>query len=72
MSKQIYQAKEVVPRQIDMIEEIVLISQVRKCLQQKRYVVIFDDVWKIKFWEIVKHALPCNDRESQDYYHNMQ
>ncbi|XP_059438808.1 disease resistance protein RPM1-like [Corylus avellana] len=62
MSKQIYQAKE---RQIDMTDEIILISQLRKCLQQKRYVVVFDDVWKTEFWEIVKHALPCNDRGSR-------
>ncbi|XP_059438963.1 disease resistance protein RPM1-like isoform X2 [Corylus avellana] len=65
MSKQIYQAKETAPRQIDMTDEIVLISQLRKCLQQKRYVVVFDDVWKTEFWEIVKHALPCNNRGSR-------
>ncbi|KAE8099207.1 hypothetical protein FH972_017207 [Carpinus fangiana] len=62
MSKQIYQAKE---RQIDMTDEIILISQLRKCLQQKGYVMVFDDVWKTEFWEIVKHALPCNDRGSR-------
>jgi len=61
MTKQIYQAKESAPGQIDMTDEITLISQLRKCLQQKRYVVVFDDVWKIEFWEIVKHALPYND-----------
>ncbi|KAE7996418.1 hypothetical protein FH972_001145 [Carpinus fangiana] len=65
MSKQIYQAKEAAPGQIDMTEEIVLISQLRKCLLHKRYVVVFDDVWKTEFWEIVKHALPCNDRGSR-------
>ncbi|XP_062162216.1 putative disease resistance protein At1g50180 [Alnus glutinosa] len=61
MTKQIYQAKDTAPGQIDMTDEITLISQLRKCLQQKRYVVVFDDVWKTEFWEIVKHALPCND-----------
>jgi disease resistance protein RPM1 len=65
MTKQIYQAKETTPGQIDMTDEITLISQLRKCLQQKRYVVVFDDVWKMEFWEIVKHALPCNDRGSR-------
>jgi disease resistance protein RPM1 len=65
MTKQIYQAKEIAPGQIDMTDEITLISQLRKCLQQKRYVVVFDDVWKIEFWEIVKHALPCNGRGSR-------
>jgi hypothetical protein len=48
-----------------MTDEITQISQLRKCLQQKRYVVVFGDVWKTKFWEIVKHGLPCNDRGSR-------
>jgi len=65
MIKQIYQAKETVPEQVDMTDQITLISQLRKCLQQKRYVVVFDDVWKTEFWEIVKHALPYNDRGSR-------
>jgi len=65
MTKQIYQAKVTAPGKIDMTDEITQISQLRKCLQQKRYVVVFDDVWEIEFWEIVKHALPCNDRGSR-------
>jgi len=65
MTKQIYQAKVTAPGKIDMTDEITQISQLRKCLQQKRYVVVFDDVWKREFWEIVKHALPCNDRGSR-------
>jgi disease resistance protein RPM1 len=65
MTKQIYQAKETALGQIDMTDEITLISQLRKCLLQKRYVVVFDDVWKVQFWEIVKHALPYNDRGSR-------
>jgi disease resistance protein RPM1 len=62
MTKQIYHAKETALGQIDMMGKITLISQLRKYLQQKRYVVGFDDVWKTEFWEFVKHALPCNDR----------
>jgi len=65
MTKQIYQGKETTLRQTDMTDEITQISQLRKCLQQKRYVVVFGDVWKTKFWEIVKHGLPCNDRGSR-------
>jgi disease resistance protein RPM1 len=65
MIKQVCQENEMTPWKIDMIDEITLISQLRKYLQQKRYVVVFDDVWKIEFWEIVKRALPCNDRESR-------
>jgi disease resistance protein RPM1 len=65
MTKQVYCEKEMAPGQIDMTDEITLINQLRKYLQQKRYVVVFDDVWKLEFWEIVKHALPCNDRGSK-------
>jgi disease resistance protein RPM1 len=65
MTKQVYCENEMAPWQIDMINEITLISQLRKYLQQKRYVVVFDDVWKTEFWEIVKHALPYNDRGSR-------
>ncbi|KAE7996420.1 hypothetical protein FH972_001147 [Carpinus fangiana] len=65
MTKQVYCEKEMAPGQIDMTDEITLISQLRKYLQQKRYVVVFDDVWKSEFWEIMKHALPCNDRGSR-------
>jgi disease resistance protein RPM1 len=65
MIKQVYYENEMTPWKIDMTEEITLISQLRKCLQQKRYVVVFDDVWKTEFWEIMKHALPCNDRGSR-------
>ncbi|KAB8855505.1 hypothetical protein FH972_026777 [Carpinus fangiana] len=65
MIDQIYQGKETALEQIDMTDEITLITQLRKFLQQKRYVVVFDDVWKTEFWEIVKHALPFNDRGSR-------
>jgi disease resistance protein RPM1 len=65
ITKQVYCEQEMALGQIDMMDEITLISQLRKYLQQKRYVVVFDDVWKIEFWEIVKHALPRNDRGSR-------
>ena len=65
MIKQVCHENEMTPWKIDMFDEITLITELRKYLQQKRYVVVFDDVWKIEFWEIVKHALPCNDRESR-------
>jgi disease resistance protein RPM1 len=65
MIKHVCHENEMTPWKVDMIDEITLITQLRKYLQQKRYVVVFDDVWKTEFWEIVKHALPCNDRESR-------
>ncbi|KAB1221577.1 Disease resistance protein RPM1 [Morella rubra] len=66
MSKQLYQAQETVaPTYLEMVDEIALISQLRQYLQQERCLVVFDDVWKIEFWEVVKHSLPRNNRGSR-------
>uniref|UniRef100_A0A2N9HQQ0 Uncharacterized protein n=1 Tax=Fagus sylvatica TaxID=28930 RepID=A0A2N9HQQ0_FAGSY len=46
---------------IDAMDEDSLINELREYLRQKRYVVIFDDVWKIDFWEDIKHALIDNN-----------
>lgn len=47
MTKHTYQAKnERAPGEIYILDEIRLISQLREYLQQKKYVVVFDDVWK--------------------------
>ncbi|XP_028121406.1 disease resistance protein RPM1-like [Camellia sinensis] len=38
---------------------------VNNFLQEKRYVVVFDDVWNVKDWEAIKHMLPdknCGSR----------
>ncbi|KAL7211217.1 hypothetical protein ACSBR2_014152 [Camellia fascicularis] len=34
---------------------------VKDFLQQKRYVVIFDDVWNVNAWEAIKYVLPNNN-----------
>jgi disease resistance protein RPM1 len=65
MTKQIQQAKTFASRGNRHDDEITLISQLRQYFQQKKYVVAFDDVWKLQFWDIVKHALPCNNRGSR-------
>jgi disease resistance protein RPM1 len=65
MTKQVYQAKERAQGEIYLMEETMLISQLREYLHQKKYVVVLDDVWKTEFWEVVKHALPCNNRGSR-------
>ena len=45
---------------IDTTDEQSLINILRDYLRQKRYVVVFDDVWKIDFWDDIKHALLDN------------
>ncbi|KAM1126601.1 hypothetical protein ACFX2B_041264 [Malus domestica] len=53
-------SKENFPEGIDTMDEESLIRKSREYLQQKRYVVVFDDVWKVDFWGAIEHALPDN------------
>nr|XP_028962475.1 disease resistance protein RPM1-like [Malus domestica] len=53
--------KERFPEEIDTMDEESLISTSREYLQQKRYIVVFDDVWKVDFWGAIEHALPDNE-----------
>ncbi|XP_023889919.1 disease resistance protein RPM1-like [Quercus suber] len=54
--------KETPPMGVDSMDGVSLINNLRNYLQQKRYVVVFDDVWKIDFWEDIKHALLDNSK----------
>nr|XP_023874665.1 disease resistance protein RPM1-like [Quercus suber] len=63
MVKQFCKArKEFPPEGIDSADKISLISKAREYLQEKRYVVVFDDVWEIDFWGEIEHALPDNTK----------
>ncbi|XP_034689827.1 disease resistance protein RPM1-like [Vitis riparia] len=66
MSKKFYQSrKEAVPEGLDTTDETSLITLTRGYLQDKRYVVVFDDVWKLDFWGIIKCVLPENGKGSR-------
>ena len=66
MTKKFYQGKkEAVPEGIDTIDEMSLITLIRQYLQDKRYVVVFDDVWKLDFWGFIKYVLPENGKGSR-------
>ncbi|XP_050246238.1 disease resistance protein RPM1-like [Quercus robur] len=45
---------------IDAMDEQLLVNKLRDYLQQKRYVVVFDDVWNIDFWDSIKNSLLDN------------
>jgi disease resistance protein RPM1 len=63
MIKQFCKARmEYPPVGLDEMDEELLINELRNYLRQKRYVVVFDDVWKIDFWEDIKHALIDNHK----------
>ncbi|KAI8004176.1 Disease resistance protein RPM1 [Camellia lanceoleosa] len=42
-----------------------LIAKVRGYLYEKKYVIVFDDVWQIDFWGSIRHALPQNSKGSR-------
>uniref|UniRef100_A0A7N2M818 NB-ARC domain-containing protein n=1 Tax=Quercus lobata TaxID=97700 RepID=A0A7N2M818_QUELO len=63
MVKQFCEArKEFPPEGIDSADKMSLISKAREYLQEKRYVVVFDDVWEVDFWGEIEHALPVNTK----------
>ncbi|CAL5416961.1 unnamed protein product [Camellia sinensis] len=50
---------------IDSMDQKSLIDKLREYLKEKRYVIVFDDVWKTDFWEFVRCALPENSEGSR-------
>ncbi|CAL5416951.1 unnamed protein product [Camellia sinensis] len=42
-----------------------LIAKARGYSYEKKYVVVFDDVWQIDFWGSIRHALPQNRKGSR-------
>lgn len=63
MKSEICPSKEQPREELSRFEE--LIGSLRQYLQMKRYVVVFDDVWQTDFWDVMKYALPSNDRGSR-------
>ncbi|XP_068329490.1 disease resistance protein RPM1-like [Pyrus communis] len=59
--KRLYKSgKQNLPEGIDTMDKESLIRKSREYLQEKRYVVVFDDVWEVDFWGAIEHALPDN------------
>ncbi|XP_057950409.1 disease resistance protein RPM1-like [Malania oleifera] len=54
--------KEPAPEGMESMIDFQLVDKLRNHLQQKRYVIVLDDVWSPDAWEAVKYALPdCNN-----------
>ncbi|KAL1338706.1 hypothetical protein HN51_033313 [Arachis hypogaea] len=53
------------PQNIQNMDEKSLITKVRQYLQQKRYLVFFDDVWKQSFSDEIELAMPNNNKGSR-------
>ncbi|KAF7092519.1 hypothetical protein CFC21_094996 [Triticum aestivum] len=43
------------------LDERQLIDKLRVFLEDKRYLIVIDDIWDKKTWELVKTALVCNN-----------
>nr|KYP56657.1 Disease resistance protein RPM1 [Cajanus cajan] len=55
-------ANEPLPKGLHKMDDNTLVAEVRRYLLSKRYLVLFDDVWKENFWDEIEHALPNNDK----------
>ncbi|XP_074580385.1 disease resistance protein RPM1-like [Curcuma longa] len=56
---------ETLPARIETMEVIQLIPLLRRFLEHKRYIIVFDDIWHIHAWNCFKLALPddhCGSR----------
>ncbi|ONH91711.1 hypothetical protein PRUPE_8G132100 [Prunus persica] len=53
------------PEGIKTMDWRLLIDTLRGFLKEKRYAIVFDDVWSINFWECLKLALPDNNNGSR-------
>ena len=43
------------------MDKLSLISKAREYIREKRYVIMFDDVWEINFWGEIEHTFPDNE-----------
>ncbi|GAU29579.1 hypothetical protein TSUD_153290 [Trifolium subterraneum] len=61
----LYKLEKDPPERINQMDQDSLVDEVRNCLQQKRYVVVFDDVWDICFWDEIDLAMIDNKNGSR-------
>ncbi|XVF00421.1 hypothetical protein REPUB_Repub04eG0000100 [Reevesia pubescens] len=54
-----------VPQGVDEMNAVFLKMVVKGFLQQRRYLIVLDDVWHMNEWEVVNHALANNGRGSR-------
>ncbi|XP_058111959.1 disease resistance protein RPM1-like [Magnolia sinica] len=62
MIKQFFEANEdLSPQGVDAMTHVELIQVLRSYLQNKRYVLVLDDVWEAHVWNFVSNALPTGE-----------
>ncbi|XP_057457269.1 disease resistance protein RPM1-like [Lotus japonicus] len=64
--KQFYmETNEPLPAAIRTMDTISLVAEMRRYLQDKRYVIVFDDIWKLEFWDEIQLATLDNNMGSR-------
>ncbi|KAI8537653.1 hypothetical protein RHMOL_Rhmol09G0040700 [Rhododendron molle] len=58
LKEMLEEAKEIIPVGFDTMGESQVVNKLKEYLQEKRYVVVFDDVWGPNAWEVMKFAPP--------------
>ncbi|KAF8685255.1 hypothetical protein HU200_044076 [Digitaria exilis] len=56
----LYQLRKTESINQDILDEWQLISELKEFLQNKRSIIVIDDIWNISHWEMIKRALPDN------------
>ncbi|KAK2662630.1 hypothetical protein Ddye_001204 [Dipteronia dyeriana] len=66
MVQQLFQAiRKPAPKGLDGMTIDRLKRMIKFFLQERRYLIILDDVWHINEWDAIKYALPSNDYGSR-------
>ncbi|CAL5347952.1 unnamed protein product [Camellia sinensis] len=65
MIKKLSEKEVPLDKGIDSMDQKSLMDKLREYLKEKRYVIVFDDVWKTDFWEFIRFALPENSKGSR-------
>ncbi|KAL5552271.1 hypothetical protein UlMin_002447 [Ulmus minor] len=53
------------PEEVDSMNNYQLKKIIKDLLQDRRYLIVLDDVWHLYEWEALKYALPNNSRGSR-------
>ncbi|XP_059658844.1 disease resistance protein RPM1-like [Cornus florida] len=59
------EAKQQAPQRLETMDENNLKAEIKDFLQQRRYVLVLDDVWQIQAWDAFKYAFPDNNSGSR-------
>ncbi|XP_058112827.1 disease resistance protein RPM1-like [Magnolia sinica] len=66
MVKQFFEEKkDPSPQGLEVMTQVELIQVLRSYLQNKRYVLVLDDVWEAAVWNFIGNALPNNEYGSR-------